>query len=111
MNKALTGVSNEKSYENFEKLVKLHKKRREVPFLIASTLLIPGYVSEEEVREISRFIASLDSSIPYSLLAFYPCFEMKDLPLTTRKFAESCLKIAKEEGLERVRIGNIHLLV
>jgi len=36
---------------------------------------------------------------------------MKDLPLTTRKFAESCLKIAKEEGLERVRIGNIHLLV
>jgi len=111
LNYALTGVSNERSYENFKKLVKFHKKRSEVPFLTASTLLIPGYVTEEEVREISRFIASLDTTIPYSLLAFYPHFMMKDLPLTTKKLAENCLKIAEGEGLENVRIGNIHLLI
>ncbi len=110
LNLALTGVLNERTYENFKKLVKLHKKREEVPFLTASTLLIPGYVTEEEIREIARFIANLDERIPYSLLAFYPHFEMKDLPLTTRKIAENCLRVAKEEGLEKVRIGNVHLL-
>jgi pyruvate formate lyase activating enzyme len=107
---AITGVSNERSYENFKKLAKLHRKRPEVPFLTASTLLVPGYVTEEEVREISRFIASLDKTIPYSLLAFYPHFMMDDLPLTTKRLAENCLRIAKEEGLEKIRIGNIHLL-
>jgi pyruvate formate lyase activating enzyme len=73
--------------------------------------LVPGYVDEEEVKEISRFIANLDTSIPYSLLAFYPHFMMDDLPLTTRKLAENCFKVAKKEGLEKVRIGNVHLLV
>jgi pyruvate formate lyase activating enzyme len=111
LNEALTGISNRRSYENFEKLVKFHEKRPEVPFLTASTLLIPGYVGEEEVKEISRFIASLDTNIPYSLLAFYPHFEMQDLPLTTRKLAENCFRVVKEEGLEKVRIGNVHLLV
>ncbi|MCS7106098.1 MAG: radical SAM protein [Candidatus Aenigmarchaeota archaeon] len=110
LNFALCGISNEKTYENFKKLAKFHKKR-DFPFLTASTLLIPGYVTEKEVREIARFIASLDKTIPYSLLGFYPHFEMKDLPLTSRKLAENCLKVAKEEGLEKVRIGNEHLLV
>ena len=68
-------------------------------------------MTEEEVREISRFIANLDTSIPYSLLAFYPHFMMRDLPLTQKKLAEDCLRIAREEGLEKVRIGNVHLLV
>lgn len=108
---ALTGVSNIRAYENFEKLVEFHKRRANVPFLVASTLLIPGYVGEPEVREISQFIADLDPTIPYSLLAFYPSFMLTDLPRTTKKLAEKCLKAAREEGLERVRVGNMHLLV
>lgn len=107
---ALSGVSNKKTYKNFKFLAKFHKKR-EIPFLHASTLLIPGYISLEEVRKISEFIAKLDPSIPYSLLAFYPTFLMQDLPFTSRKFALDCLKIAREAGLEKVRIGNEHLLV
>ncbi|MEM7825547.1 MAG: radical SAM protein, partial [Candidatus Aenigmatarchaeota archaeon] len=109
LNFALCGVSNKKTYENFKRLAKLHKKR-EMPFLTASTLLIPGYITEEEIREIAKFIASLDKTIPYSLLGFYPHFMLKDLPLTPRKLVENCLKITKEEGLEKVRIGNEHLL-
>lgn len=107
---ALSGVSNDASYQNFEKLVDLHQKRPEVPFLRASTLLIPHYIDLKEVRKIIEFITSLDPSIPYSLLAFYPCYKMNDIGLTTKKFAEKCLKIAKKQKLERVRIGNIHLL-
>jgi pyruvate formate lyase activating enzyme len=67
-------------------------------------------VDAGEVSRIAKFIASLDSSIPYALLAFYPQFEMADLPTTSRKHAEQCLAAAKEAGLTRVRVGNPHLL-
>jgi pyruvate formate lyase activating enzyme len=107
---ALSGVSNKNTFRNFKMLVKLHKKREEVPLLYASTLLVPGYVSLEEIRKISEFLASLDPSIPYSLLAFYPTFFMSDLPFTSREFALKAYKTAKEAGLEEVRIGNVHLL-
>ncbi len=105
---ALSGTSNKQVYKNFSLLSKLHKKREE-PFLSASTLLIPYYVDLEEIEKIVKFISNLDPSIPYSLLAFYGAYEMSDLPTTTRKFAEKCFKIAKEY-LEKVRIGNVHLL-
>lgn len=107
---ALCGVSNKRTYKNFKLLSKFHGKR-EVPFLHASTLLIPGYVEEEEVRKIASFIASVDRTIPYSLLAFYPTFFFSDLPFMKKETALKCLEIAKEEGLEKVRIGNVHLLV
>ena len=80
------------------------------PLLIASTLLVPGYIDEEEVRNLSRFIAKASPDIPYSLLAFYPHFDMSDLPLTSRALAEACAAAAREEGLTNVKIGNVHLL-
>jgi pyruvate formate lyase activating enzyme len=107
---ALSGVSNKNILKNFKMLAKFHEKRKEVPFLHASTLLIPGYISLEEIRKISEFLSRLDPSIPYSLLAFYPTFLMADLPFTSREFAIKAYKVAKEAGLEKVRIGNVHLL-
>jgi pyruvate formate lyase activating enzyme len=77
---------------------------------VASTLLIPGYVEMEEVAKIATFIASLNPGIPYALLAFYPHFFMSDLPTTSRRHAQECLQVAKEAGLNNVRVGNIHLL-
>jgi pyruvate formate lyase activating enzyme len=109
---ALCGVSNRRTLSNFELLAELQKEsqRPDPPLLIASTLLVPGYVDEDEVGKIARFIASLDRDIPYSLLGFHPHFQMDDLPRTSRKHAERCLKAAKDAGLRNVRIGNIHLL-
>ncbi|MEM5853529.1 MAG: radical SAM protein [Candidatus Aenigmatarchaeota archaeon] len=107
---ALCGVSNKKVLKNFKLLSKFHEERKEVPFLHASTLLVPGYVNEEEVKKIARFIARIDKTIPYSLLAFYPTFLFSDLPFTEKEMALKCLKVAEEEGLEKVRIGNLHLL-
>jgi pyruvate formate lyase activating enzyme len=84
--------------------------RPKVPLLIASTLLIPGYIDEKEINELSKFIANLNPEIPYRLLAFYPHFYMRDLPLTSKNLAYRCYEIAKKNGLKRVSIGNIHLL-
>jgi pyruvate formate lyase activating enzyme len=107
---ALCGVSNERTKRNFERVAQRIIERPEPPLLIASTLLIPGYIDEEEVRGISRWIASLNPDIPYVLLAFYPQFFFKDLPVTRRTFALRCKEVAEGEGLRRVRIGNLHLL-
>ncbi|MFN3481201.1 MAG: radical SAM protein [Thermodesulfovibrionales bacterium] len=108
---ALTGVTNKRTLENFEEASRYITLRPEPPLLIASTLLVPGYIDGEEIRGISRFISSLNPEIPYSLLAFYPHFYMKDLPLIKRSDAHEYLRIAEEEGLRNVRIGNVHLLV
>jgi len=78
--------------------------------VLASTLLVPGYVGEEEVAGIAEFVAGLDPEIPYSLLAFAPTFYMADLPTTSADEAEACAQAAKGAGLRRVKVGNVHLL-
>jgi hypothetical protein len=35
---------------------------------------------------------------------------MGDLPTTSRRVAYECLEVAKDAGLKKVRIGNLHLL-
>ncbi|MEJ2655823.1 MAG: radical SAM protein [Desulfobacterales bacterium] len=106
----LCGVTNRTTLINFRTLAKQTDQRPETPFLIASTLLVPGYVDEPEVNEIARFIASLNPNIPYSLLAFYPQFYLNDLPTTSESHALRCKKSAEQAGLKNVRIGNVHLL-
>lgn len=110
LNIALSGITNSQTLSNFERLAELGKVRKEPPFLIASTLLIPGYVEAKEVERIARFIASLDREIPYSLLAFAPSYLMSDMPTTSRAQAEECLARAQEH-LENVHLGNVHLLL
>ena len=107
---ALCGVSNKRTLENFQRLAAYSLERPSPPFLIASTLLIPGYIDAEEVSSIASFVASLNRDIPYSLLAFHPQFAMNDLPTTSRSLAYQCLEAAREAGLTNVRIGNTHLL-
>jgi len=107
---ALTGTSNRRTLDNFARLAAMTRSRPDPPFLIASTLLVPGYVDRQEVTKMAEFIASLDPAIPYSLLAFHPHFRMRDLPFTTKEEAVACTEAAKEAGLTRVRIGNVGLL-
>ncbi len=110
LNLALCGVSNKPTLENFKMIgEKFYKKRKELPVLCASTLLVPGYVDAEEVENIAKFISEIDSEIPYTLLAFYPHYVMSDLPTSSRKQAYECQKAAQKH-LKNTRIGNIHLL-
>ena len=110
LHKALCGVSNRQTLANFKELGKLTYRRAEPQFLIASTLLVPGYVDFDEIAAISKFIAEINPDIPYSLLAFYPHFYLKDLPTTSRAHAIESKKIAQNAGLKNVHIGNVHLL-
>lgn len=106
----LCGVSNRRTLDNFKRVGKRFNERPVPPPVVASTLLVPGYIDEHEVEQIARFIAGIDPRIPYSLLAFYPQFQMDDLPTTPRKLALRAYEVAKSVGLVNVHIGNIHLL-
>jgi pyruvate formate lyase activating enzyme len=110
LHQALTGASNRRTLENFAQAGESAETRRDPPLLVASTLLVPGYIDEQEIRSLAGFVASICPEIPYSLLAYYPQFYMSDLPLLPRSLAERCLEAAREEGLQRVRLGNLHLL-
>ncbi|MCX7919552.1 MAG: radical SAM protein [bacterium] len=106
----LCGTSNKRTLSNFALAAERVPERPIPPLVIASTLLIPGYVEIDEVSKLAQFIARLNPDIPYSLLAFHPEFYMTDLPPTSKKLAEDCKQAALHAGVNRVNIGNIHLL-
>jgi pyruvate formate lyase activating enzyme len=110
LHEALTGFSNHRTLGNFARAAQRCAERREPPLVVASTLLVPGYVDANQVGKIARFIASIDATIPYALLAFAPSFEMSDLPRTSRSQAREAEAAARDAGLETVRVGNYHLL-
>ena len=87
-----------------------HAERPEPPLVIASTLLVPGYVDADQVSKIAGFVASINAEIPYSLLGFAPSFYMSDLPCTSVRQAAEAEAAAHAAGLANVRVGNRHLL-
>jgi pyruvate formate lyase activating enzyme len=107
---ALTGVSNRQTLENFRWAAARFRQRPEPPSVIASTLLVPGYVDADEVGRIARFIAGVEPRVPYALLAFAPHFYMPDLPTTSVEHARQAEATARQAGLVNVRLGNVHLL-
>lgn len=106
---SLTGYDGKDVFKNFKKCVNILKKEAKY-HLCVSTLMVPGYINEEEVFQIARFIAELNEEIPYALLAFAPHFEMEDIRTTKRVEAERCVEAAKKAGLKNIRVGNVFLL-
>ena len=107
---ALTGISNRRTLENFARAAQRHHERPHLPLVVASTLLVPGYVDADQVGKLARFIAALNPQIPYALLAFAPHFYMADLPCTSVRHAEEAEAAARAAGLVNLRVGNRHLL-
>jgi pyruvate formate lyase activating enzyme len=73
-----------------------------------TTLIVPGENdSVEEMREISKWIASLENgrSIPLHVSRFFPCFHMTDREATDVKKVYELAEVAREE-LEYVYTGN-----
>lgn len=72
------------------------------------TLIIPGFNdSDEELRDIARFIAGHSISIPWHVTAFHPDYKMNDTPGTPAKTLLRAHEIGREEGLQYVYPGNL----
>ncbi len=73
-----------------------------------TTLLIPGEnSSDEEIRNIAKFLAGIDKEIPWHISAFHPDYRMTDKNSTSFSLLQKAHRIAKEEGLAYVYLGNI----
>lgn len=111
---ALTGVDGEKAVkrvmENIRVVAEMSRERPEIPLLVVSILLVPGYVDSREVEGMAEYISSIDRDIPVVLLAFHPDHLMRDLPPTSIRHAYEALEIMKRHGIREVFIGNIWLL-
>jgi pyruvate formate lyase activating enzyme len=72
------------------------------------TLLVPGFNdSEEELRGLTRFIASVSPDIPWHVTAFHQDYKMTDPANTTPKDLLRASSLAREAGLRYVYAGNL----
>jgi pyruvate formate lyase activating enzyme len=73
-----------------------------------TTLIIPGHNdSEETVRDIADFIASVDPSIPWHVSQFYPTYKLLDSPRTPVKTLRRVREQGIKAGLKYVYLGNV----
>ncbi|HUO57742.1 MAG TPA: AmmeMemoRadiSam system radical SAM enzyme [bacterium] len=71
------------------------------------TLLVPGLNdSEDELRGIARFLASVSRDIPWHVTAFHPDYHMEDGRWTEPEELERAYHIGRSAGLHYVYSGN-----
>lgn len=73
-----------------------------------TTLLIPQENdSEEEIKEIANFIASIDKNIPWHISRFFPAYQMLEKSPTELAILKRAYQLGKEVGLNYVYLGNV----
>jgi len=76
--------------------------------LEVTTLVVPDENdSDEELREIARFIADVSPDIPWHISRFYPNYKDLTTPPTPRETIRKAVRIGREEGLRYVFAGNL----
>ncbi|MBW1737512.1 MAG: AmmeMemoRadiSam system radical SAM enzyme [Deltaproteobacteria bacterium] len=77
-------------------------------WLEVTTLLIPGLNdSKEELKEISQFLANLDTDIPWHISRFHPTYRLTDIPSTPPDTIQKARDLGYEAGLKYVYTGNL----
>lgn len=73
-----------------------------------TTLMIPGLNdSDEELKDIANFIASLGKEVPWHISRFYPQFKMLHTSATPVSSLHRACEIGKLAGLKYVYSGNV----
>ncbi len=85
------------------------KKMKEMGIWVEiTTLLIPTLNdSNEELKDIAGFIASLGKETPWHISRFHPQFKKQDLPVTPLSSLHRAVEIGKQAGLKYVYSGNV----
>ncbi|MBN2687568.1 MAG: AmmeMemoRadiSam system radical SAM enzyme [Deltaproteobacteria bacterium] len=86
----------------------LKRMKEQGIWLEITTLIIPSLNdSDEELKDIARFIASLGSDTPWHISRFHPHYEMTHLPSTPVKTLHKAARFGAEAGLKYVYTGNV----
>jgi pyruvate formate lyase activating enzyme len=72
------------------------------------TLLVPGFNdSEDELKRMAEFLASVSPAMPWHVTAFHRDYKMTDPPDTTPEALLRAAAIGKRAGLQFVYAGNL----
>jgi pyruvate formate lyase activating enzyme len=72
------------------------------------TLLIPGFNdTEEELKELTGFVAELSPGIPWHVTAFHKDYRMRDPENTSSAMLLRAASIAEAAGLQFIYAGNL----
>lgn len=72
------------------------------------TLVIPDFNdSDEELRDMARFLAGISVDIPWHVTAFHPDYKMNDTARTPVETLNRAWEIGREAGLNFVYPGNL----
>ncbi len=73
------------------------------------TLVVPEMNdTEEEMREMAQFVASIDKNIPWHVTAFHEDYKMRGKGNTRIPTLLKAGELGKEAGLNFVYVGNVH---
>jgi pyruvate formate lyase activating enzyme len=53
----------------------------------------------------------VDAEIPFTILAFFPAYQMRDVPSPDMWQMIDAYNAAKDAGLRKIKLGNVHLFV
>ncbi len=99
--KWLTGCSNDRILNLPEEII----NRGFV--LEVFSLYIPGLIETDELERIAQVLCAVDSSIPFTVLAFFPEYKMTEFKRPRVKEIVAAFHRIKSIGLQNVRLGNV----
>jgi pyruvate-formate lyase-activating enzyme len=71
------------------------------------SLYIPDLVEADELEKIARRLSAVDPTIPFTILAFFPEYRMKDYKSPLVEEMVEAYERAKTAGLQHIRLGNL----
>jgi pyruvate-formate lyase-activating enzyme len=101
IHKRLCGTDNERILELPAEMISLGFQ------LEVLSLFIPGWVEENQLVSIARLLAGVDPLIPFTLLAFFPEYRLRDVRPPTVTEMISTYHSVRDAGIVNLRIGNI----
>jgi pyruvate-formate lyase-activating enzyme len=103
--KWLTGCSNAHILRLPEKILK-----RGFTLEVLS-LYIPNLVESDELERTARVLSAVDPAIPFTILAFFPEYQMKDFRRPHTKEIVEAYKKVQSTGLQNIRLGNLGVII
>ncbi len=86
----------------------LKKMKEKGIWVEITTLLIPALNdSDEELKDIARFIAGLGRETPWHISRFHPQYKMQNVAITPLDSLHRAAQIGREAGLKYVYSGNV----
>jgi pyruvate-formate lyase-activating enzyme len=97
----LTGCDN-------NRILKLPQEMIQRGFVLeVLSLFIPGLVEAADLEKIARVLNAVDGEIPFTILAFFPEYKMKDFSSPNVRQMVQAYRRVKAAGLTNVRLGNV----